>query len=488
MEAVEARGEVEAAGGALSAMWEARGASAHIWGLRLDTRAWTRALFSTEKGPFPQPQAQLSTGKLGVAETGTPHMWGSGETGDLAGALCRAWEKLTPEQRRALRGTLDRLPGDWRGWRTLLDQAAEHVRVALGDKRRVAIVGPANAGKTTLFNRLLRGGEPPGEVSAVPGTTRAPRTSDAGVFLIVDTPGADAGPPEERDAAFEAARQADVLLLLLDAAHGVRQEERALYRRLAALDKPLVVAVNKIDLVPGEEAAVVGRAAAALGLASEEVHPISARYGQGLGGLLQAVVAAEPAITAALGEALPAYRFALAQTVIGRAVATAATIGATPLPIVDFVPLLGVQVAMVLAIARIYAYRITPARARELIAAFGLGFLGRTLFHELSKFGGPPGWLLAAGVAAGTTAAMGYAAAVWFERGERLLREASRRIAAAVGEAVVHQLRDLGRRRPGRPSLRRRLAEAVRDLPLPGAEEPRPDPSARSEDSAEEAT
>ncbi len=469
-------------------MWEAGGAAAHIWGVGAADCSPTAALFSTEKGPFPQAQASLSTGKLGVAETRIPHIWGSEELRGLAGALRRAWEELTPEQRRALRGTLDRLPGDWRGWRTLLDQAAEHVRVALGDKRRVAIVGPANAGKTTLFNRLLRGDEPPGEVSAVPGTTRTPRTSDAGVFLIVDTPGADAGAPEERESAFDAARLADVLLLLLDASHGVRQEERALYRRMSALRKPLVVALNKIDLVPGEEAVVVGRAAAALGLGPEEVYPVSARYGQGLGGLLQAVVAAEPAITAALGQALPAYRFALAQTVIGRAVATAATIGATPLPIIDFVPLLGVQAAMVLAIARIYAYRITPARARELIAAFGLGFLGRTLFHELSKFGGPPGWLLAAGVAAGTTAAMGYAAAVWFERGERLSREATRRIAAAVGEAVVQQLRDLGRRRPSRPGLRRRVAEAVRDLPLPGAGRPALDPAPRGQGSAEEET
>ena len=62
-----------------------------------------------------------------------------------------------------------------------------------------------------------------------------------------------------------------------------------------------------------------------------------------------------------------------------------------PLPFLDVLPLLALQSSLVLGIARIYKYRITPARARELLATFGLGFAGRTLFQQLSKLGGPPG-------------------------------------------------------------------------------------------------
>ena len=61
---------------------------------------------------------------------------------------------------------------------------------------------------------------------------------------------------------------------------------------------------------------------------------------------------------------------------------------------------------MILSIARIYGFRITLRRAKELIAAFGLGFAARYAFHQLSKLGGVPGWVLGASIAAATTVAM----------------------------------------------------------------------------------
>ncbi len=217
-----------------------------------------------------------------------------------------------------------------------------------------------------------------------------------------------------------------------------------------------------MDLVAkAEHAQVIGRAAAALGLSSEELTPLSAKYGTGVESVLLAVVQTEPEITAALGAALPAYRWKLAQVVIGRAASTAAAIAVAPLPFLDFVPLLGLQAAMVLGIARVYNYKITLARARELVATFGLGLLARMVFHEMSKLGGPPAWLVAAAVAAGTTTAMGYAAAAWFERGERLSPEAMKRISKAVGDVVIERLKSLGRRRPGRRTLRQKIDEAL---------------------------
>ncbi len=122
---------------------------------------------------------------------------------------------------------------------------------------------------------------------------------------------------------------------------------------------------------------------------------------------------------------------------------------------------------MVLGIARIYKYRISISRARELITAFGIGVLGRTLFYELTRLGGPPGWVVAAAVAVGTTTALGYAAAVWFDRGERLSGDALRSISKAITESVLDRLKSLGRRRPDRKSLRERVSEALEDLPLP---------------------
>jgi GTP-binding protein Era len=369
---------------------------------------------------------------------------------------------------------LNQLPGGLKGWRELTDHAVRQLRLVSGSKSKVAIVGPANAGKSTLYNLLLRPGEAKAAVSAVPGTTRQVQEGEAGLFSLIDTPGTDATGSlglEEREQALRAAAEADVLIVLFDAAHGIRGPEREIFDRLLGLKVPMVVALNKIDLVPRERAAVLGRAAAALGVRSDEIVPLSALRGEGAERLLRAVAESEPEIVAALGQALPAYRWKLAQAVIVRAASAAAAIGLTPLPFVDFIPLVALQISMVLSIGRIYTYRVTWQRGRELLATVGIGALGRTLFYELSKLGGPPGWALAAAVAAGTTAALGYAAAIWFERGEELTRERIRALSRAFSQAVVERLRSRGKRRPGRASLRESVQQAVEEFqPLAEAE------------------
>lgn len=387
----------------------------------------------------------------------------------------RLWEGQPGESGGGLTRVLGALPGGLKQWRGLIDQAVEHLRLAVGDKHQVAIVGPANVGKSTLYNQLIRSGRDRAAVSAVPGTTRQARQADAGLFAVVDTPGADAAGAvgeEEKQRALAAAGQADVLVVLFDAAQGIRASERALFDELLAIGRPTVVGLNKIDLVRGERATVVGRAAATLGVAPDQVIPLSAREGLGVERILMAVAKTEPGIVAALGTALPEYRWKLAQAAIAKAASTAAAIAVAPLPIISFVPLIAIQAAMVLGLSRIYAHPITLGRARELVATFGLGLIGRSLFYELIKFGGPPGWLVAAAVASGTTVAMGAAAAAWFDRGERLSREAVGRISRSVSQSLIERLRGLGRRRPQRITLRQQVEQALEDLP-PGGEPPR---------------
>lgn len=389
--------------------------------------------------------------------------------------LKKAWEALPGPARDRLEGAIEALPSGLSRWKTLMDLALSHMRLAAGDKRRVAIVGPANVGKSTLYNQLVREKADRAEVSPVPGTTRERQHADAGLFGVVDTPGADAvGEVGEREKqiALAAARDADFLVVMFDAIQGIKRDEQALFAELAGLGKPLVVALNKIDLVRGHADRVVAQAAKSLGLAPAQVVPCSARDGKDLDRILLAVAKAEPEIVAALGQALPAYRRRLALQATHGAATTAAAIALAPLPIVDVVPLLAVQASLVLGIARIYDYKVTLRRARELVATFGLGLLGRTLFQELSKLGGPPGWVLAAAIAASTTAVMGYAAAIWFERGERLTGEALRRLTRTVTGHMLDSLRGLGRRRPSRRTLEEKVASALEDAPLGDDAEP----------------
>ncbi len=379
--------------------------------------------------------------------------------------LSQAWSKMPEAARGPLTGALRELPGDLGRWRELIRLALSHVRLVTGNKRRVAIVGPANVGKSTLYNQLVRNTADRAEVSAVPGTTRVSQTADAGLFAVVDTPGADAVGAvgdAEKERAFAAARDADFLVVVFDAIQGIKQPEQELFRELQALGVPHVVVLNKIDLVEARERErVVEAAARNLELTADQVVPCVAKDGKRVERVLLAVAKAEPEIVAALGAALPDYRRMLAWSITKKAGATAAAIALAPLPFLDVFPLLAVQSSLVLGIARIYGQRITLARARELVVTFGLGFLGRTLFQELSKLGGPPGWVLAAAIASSTTVVMGRAAAAWFERGERAKASDLRAESRSLAKRMLQSLKKLGRRRPQRETVEREVEAAL---------------------------
>ncbi|MCI0397531.1 MAG: 50S ribosome-binding GTPase [Chloroflexi bacterium] len=383
--------------------------------------------------------------------------------------LRAAWEVLPLHRREELLALVPLLPGQPGKIHKLFELAGRQLAMSFGNKHQVAIVGPANVGKSTLYNQLIESRKDAAVVSPVPGTTRDNQAASAGPFTVIDTPGADAvGEVGERERrlALAAAAGADFLVILFDAVQGIKRTEQELFKELVALKKPYIVVLNKIDLVRRHVDQAVVQAAANLGLPPDDVIPIVATSGKNVEQVLLAIVKAEPALVAALGQGLPAYRWQLAWRVITGAASTSALIALTPLPFLDFVPLVAVQSSLILGIARIYNYKITPGRARELIGVFGGGFLGRTLFYELTKLGGPPAWVVAAAVAAGTTVAMGYGAILWFERGERLTRESAGRISRAVAATVAESLKNLGRRKPSRKKLSEQIRETLEQSPL----------------------
>jgi len=376
------------------------------------------------------------------------------------------WSSLPGSERIILEKVLQGIPSDANLLRMLFKMATTQLRLSFGQKRSVAIVGPANVGKSTLYNQLVQTREDRALVSALPGTTRINQQADAGLFAIVDTPGADAVGAvgeEERQRAFAAARQADVLIIVFDAIQGIKRTEQELYQDLVALGKPYVVVLNKTDLVRREVSEVVRLAATNLQLEPEQVIPIVAKDGRNLAQVVVAISLTEPGIVAALGQALPHYRWRLAWRSIVSAASVSAVIALAPMPIIDFVPLIATQTSMVLGIARIYNYPIDMQRARELLVTFGVGFLGRTLFQELSKLGGVPGWVLSAAIAASTTVAMGYAAAIWFEKGEKVSRASLNAISSNLTKLLLERLRGKNKR-PG--EIKEQVAAALQDSPL----------------------
>lgn len=119
---------------------------------------------------------------------------------------------------------------------------------------KVAIVGFPNVGKSTLFNRLIR--KKKSLVHSEPGMTRDRVSAHCELedvrFTLVDTGGffddqADPLSQQVREKAWEASREADVLLFMLDGKRGLLPAEEELYFSLKKLNKPMLVLVNKVD-------------------------------------------------------------------------------------------------------------------------------------------------------------------------------------------------------------------------------------------------
>lgn len=380
-----------------------------------------------------------------------------------------AWETLPSDVRENVASFLPVVPRHKNRWRQLLEMAQTQMAMAFGDKRQVAIIGPTNVGKSTLYNQLVQASAEKAAVSPIPGTTTLNQAGDSGLFSVIDTPGVDAvgrAGQEGRVRALAAANRADFLIIMFDAVQGIGVAEQKLLAQLQLLEKPYIILINKVDLVRKTEEAALATLAQALDVEPAQLIPTAAISGYNVERVVLAAVKADPALLAALGQALPAYRWQLAWRAIASASSTAALIGMTPLPLADFLPLVGVQVSLVLGIARIYNYPLTWERARELLGVFGVGMLGRTLFYELAKLGGPPAWAVAAGVAGATTVALGYAAARWFERGERVSAETLQVIAQSITQVLVERLKSLGKKRPSRATLSEEVRQALEQVDL----------------------
>jgi small GTP-binding protein len=384
-------------------------------------------------------------------------------------AVRQLWSDLPVERQRELDALLTQLPSATRPLKDIIGLVTEPWKPILAPKQRIAVVGPANVGKSTLYNQLITRKEDRAAVSPVPGTTRVTQEADAGLFSVVDTPGADAAGEvgeQERQIALGAAAAADFLVIVFDAIQGIRRHERELFDSLVALGKPFVIVLNKIDLVAkADRDAVIKSAAKGLRLEPSQVIDTVATDGTNVGRVILAIAKAEPGLLVALADALPEYRAKLAWGRIVPAGAAAATVALVPLPFADVLPLLAIQTGLVLSISRIYGFQVTAARARELIATFGVAMIARTLFQQLSKLGGVPGWLLSSAIATSTTVAIGYAAMTWFGRGERPSQDAFRKQAADISLYLRSRLADLGKRKPDEGTLKQRVTKALQDMP-----------------------
>jgi GTP-binding protein Era len=163
----------------------------------------------------------------------------------------------------------------------------------------IAIAGTPNAGKSTLLNRML--GQKISITSKKPQTTRnrilgVLHRPDA-QMIFFDTPGVfhakDKLNTRIVDTAFAAVADADLILVVIDVALPDIEAERFLVKRLQDQSKPVVLALNKIDLV--EKSGLLESIEEwAETYPFREVVPISAKNGIQVNELIRAMVSALP--------------------------------------------------------------------------------------------------------------------------------------------------------------------------------------------------
>src|SRR5881397_2268787 len=118
-----------------------------------------------------------------------------------------------------------------------------------------AIVGRSNVGKSTLLNALV--GAKVAIVTPKPQTTRnrilGIRTLPAAQVIFLDTPGIHEARSLLNRRMVDVARrtlgEADVVVFVLDATAGVTPSDRDLATSLAALGRPTIAVLNKLDRV-----------------------------------------------------------------------------------------------------------------------------------------------------------------------------------------------------------------------------------------------
>lgn len=161
----------------------------------------------------------------------------------------------------------------------------------------VIIIGRANVGKSTLFNRLVRNRT--AIVNDLPGVTRDriyERAEWFGkTFLVVDTGGIDIpGDGEIQSQVLKQAEiaqdQADAVIFVADRQLGLLPQDIEVVDKLRKSGKPLFVAVNKVDH-PSHEPDVLEFSQ----LGMDRLYPISAEHGEGISVLLEDILTLFPA-------------------------------------------------------------------------------------------------------------------------------------------------------------------------------------------------
>lgn len=311
---------------------------------------------------------------------------------------------LLPEELRyRLKNVIDSLPPQGDNMHKVLDLVHAQWRgIQSHEWMRIAVVGPAQTGKTSLVREIeskqVQSGKP--------------------IFSVVDSQGL-----EEylgygtRSATVKDLEESDVIVLVLDGHYGISDSTLQMYERLGDLDKSLMVVLNKMDLVENREQ-TIDAAKKRLGTS---IFPTSFSRPGALDKLFRAIVATNPKALYPLAQNFPEFRRTICMGIVTQSSFSAGVVGAIPIPVSDLLPLTAIQTAMILKIARAFGHKLNRRRARELLPMLGAGALVREGGHRLRRRFPGQEEIIAISAAGLWTFALGQIAIRYFEKLSRHL-------------------------------------------------------------------
>ena len=311
---------------------------------------------------------------------------------------------------------------------------------------RIAIVGVGKAGKSTLFNALF--GQNAARVSMRTSETTTTLTRERLGIELTDSPGFGT-----RDFGIESVTESDLLgrqhvvLHLFNGVGAITDDDVQLHIALEAAATHRISAVNKADLLNGQERKEFAQGMLEqIGLREPGFCFISARMGGGVENLVRRIADALPM---ALRDAFLArqqasmdLKDARARALIYSKAVVAAAVAAIPIPVADVVVILPLQLAMVAAIGALYGVDVSWRRAIELLTTVGAGVGLREAARQLVKL--VPGWgsVVSAAIAFSGTVALGEVAILLFKNEVGLDPDELRRVYEAAADQARKQFGD----------------------------------------------
>ena len=367
-------------------------------------------------------------------------------------------------------------------------------------KPNIAIIGPANTGKSELVNALF--GYEIVETKNIPGVTKKNfvKVQRFGV-VIMDTPGYDAGDESDRIEAKKAIRESDLVIIVYNVMVGVTKPGLVPVEDAKELGKKTIIVLNQIDLASFQQRDEQREFLKNHGF--ENIVEISALTGEGMDSFinkiyenipeecridfLRSIISdkeeAEKQTIKAINERLKRLeekkkrketlsdsekdfvknanefikntpnrinnitdaKSKLANKWIFRSGASAAIIGAIPLPIGDIIPLKALQATLVVKIGIIYNAQLTTKVVLGMLSTLGVGELFRELFRQLVKPIPVAGSIIGAVIAAVGTIAIGFTAKIILSRKDGVLNsEQFKEIYKKVFPEIMRALRNIG--------------------------------------------